>query len=132
LEVILGILRQVRLSSPREPLQIRIPPNFTGEKSSEGSDGEIYISNQPTFLTPDEITLVEEYLAKLPYRQTLAYTGCVLIDKEDPLLSYTLAQLDDLERKHGLPSTRNVPKKGERSLYERVHMIRENGFVQNN
>ena len=122
----MNVFKQVKLSSPIENLEIYVPPSFAGKRSK---GGDIYIGMQPIFLTPDEIEFVENYIDQLPYDQSLIYTGYITVDSEDPLFSYTSAQLDELERDNGLPSTRDLPGGGQRSLYERVLLIRESGFV---
>jgi hypothetical protein len=122
--------KQAHLQYYKEPLQIPYPPGFAGKKTKEDV-AEIFISSQPRLLTVDEIKVVEEFLTKLPYRQHLVVTGMVEIEKNDPLLLCSHTQLDQIETEHSLRKTRYSSKSVERSIYERVLIIRELGFNAN-
>lgn len=120
--------KQVYLAVRREPLQFVYPPDFAGEKSGDLDDEEFFLGQEPRFLTADEIELVEEILASLPYTQKLVKTGCVLIDPYDPLLEVTHDRLDEIEAQQKLPSSRKAPGGGTVGIRERVLRIRENGY----
>lgn len=123
--------KQVSLKNGREPLQVPYPANWQGEKSGEPDDLELYISTVPRFITTDEVPLVEAFLKKLTYPQSLVYTGCVRIDPDDPLLNFSAEELDRVEKEQNLPSTSNAPGGGQRQLIARVLMIREAGYEGN-
>jgi hypothetical protein len=127
------LLKQVQLQNPREPLQIRYPDDFTGEKHAgeDSEDLEFYISTEPRFLTNDEIDLVNEFLKKIPYPQKLVPTGCVMVDPDDPLWGFDHDRLDKVEKEQNLPSSRKHPNGGTRQLIERILLIRERGYEGN-
>ncbi len=120
-------LRQAYLKKKAEPLQIAYPEGWQGAKSGDEFGDEIYISSMPRMLTEDEVSLVQDYLKKLPYPQELALTGCVMVDSEDPLLQMSHTELTALERTEDLPQTHSVQGKGLRSTFDRVLIIREQG-----
>lgn len=124
------ILEQVHLRTSREPLQIRYPDGYQGEKSADedGEDDEFYVSTEPRFLCQDEIKLVREFIKTLSYSQELVLTGCTMIDPDDTLLGFDHDQLDALEKSQGMPSTRKPPGGGTRQTFERVLLIREKGY----
>lgn len=126
------LLKQAHLRVEREPLQIRYPEGFLGDKYDGGNpdfdDQEFHISTEPRFLSLDEIEIVRGYIKSLPYSQDLVLTGCVLIDEEDPLLGLDHDQLDALEKDQLLRSTRKPIGGGTRQLFERVLLIREAGY----
>lgn len=124
------MLKQAHLRTSREPLQIRYPDGFDGEKyaGEDEDDQEFYITTEPRFLTKDEIKLAREYIKTLSYPQELVLTGCTMIDPDDTLLDFDHDQLDELERTQGLPSTRKPPSGGTRQTFERVLLIREKGY----
>ena len=118
---------EVHLQRAKEPLQVPYPRNYQGLKSGKDSDKEIHISCQPRYLHQDEIEVVEAFLAKLPYPQALIKTGAVMIG-DDPLLGATHDELDELEANANLSNTRYVKTGGERTITERVLIIRERGY----
>lgn len=120
------MLRYVSLRYGREPLQIAVPDSFAGERSSEES--EIFLSTHPIALTLDEIELCDSVIKALPYNQSLS-KGAVMIDEHDPFLSASHAQLNAIEAAESLPSTEFVVNGGQRSVYERVLILREHGCM---
>lgn len=126
------ILKQAHLRIGREPLQIRYPEDFDGEKYDGGNldfdDSEFHVSTEPRFFSLAEIEIIREYLKSLPYSQDLVLTGCTMIDEEDPLLELDHEQLDTLEKDQLLRSTRKPVGGGTRQLFERVLLIREAGY----
>lgn len=123
------MLRQARLTKSFEPLQIPYPSGFTGQKSRSGAT-EIMVGPQMATYTADEIKVIEDYLAKLPYPQALAF-GTVFTDANDPLLKMTHDAIDAIEQSISAPSTRKSPGGGERQVRERVYILRENGYYGN-
>ena len=121
--------KQVALSKSYEPLQIPIPRGFKGERT-DPSATEFYITTTYTVLSIDEIAVVQEFLKKLPYQQSLSF-GALLIDPNDPLLKSSHEDLDQIEARSGMVSSRNAPRGGNRSIVERVLQIRELGYVGN-
>ena len=117
--------QQVALSRNVEPLQIAVPGNFQGARSSEES--QLMLSTQFHPFTLDEIGLIEKYLVTLPYTQTLS-RGAVMISGEDPLLESSHEFLDSIEALESLPKTRFGNGGGENSIMNRVLLIRESGF----
>lgn len=120
--------KQVYLKSNKEALQISYPLGFEGEKSLDPDDTEIHLNSAPRWLTGDEVAIVKDYLKSLPYLQELLFTGAVLIDESDPLLTLSLEQLDEMEATENLPSTKYSLDGGVRQLGERVLIIRESGY----
>jgi len=124
------ILKQAHLRTAREPLQIRYPDDYEGEKNAaeDEDDPEFYITTEPRFLTDGEIKLVRDFVKNLSYPQELVLTGCTMIDPDDPLLEFDHDQLDELEKMQSLPLTRKHPSGGTRQAFERVLLIREQGY----
>jgi len=119
---------QVKLQRSGEPLQIPFPNDWGGERSGEPDDTTLLINQGPRWLTNDEVLLVEQYIAKLPYRQSLEKTGAILIDPDDVLLSVSHDDLDTAEAAAELPNTRYLLGGGVRSIAERVLIVRERGY----
>lgn len=119
--------QQVSLSKSIEPLQIRVPDSFDGQRT-DPERTEIYITTRMTLLTLDEINdVVKPYLNSLPYPQSLNY-GAVFIDEDDPLLGRSQEELDAIERSTSLPNSRYARGTQQRSTRERVLIIRERGY----
>lgn len=122
--------RQVRLLNPVEPLQIPYPENFQGEKTDVDEE-EFFLTTMPRKLSDEEIDLAKEYIDRLPYRQSLVYTGAVFLDESDSLLNKSHDQLDEIERRNHLSNTRYSPRGGSRSILQRVVKIRQTGYEGN-
>lgn len=122
--------KQAYLQNRGESLQIPFPAEFSGQKTDEDDD-ELFISTTPRFLSLDEIALVTAYLAKLPYLQSLSFTGLVLLDADDPLLSMSHDQLDAAEKGAHHQNSRKPSGGGTRSVRERAYIIRERGYLGN-
>ncbi|NJR25775.1 MAG: hypothetical protein HC786_28480 [Richelia sp. CSU_2_1] len=121
-------LRQAALAHPVEPLQIPYPRGFAGERRDPEKSEEIFIGTEMTELTPDEISVVETFLKKLPYPQSLVFgTDINVLHEDDPLLVMTQEQLDALERREKLAPSRQSPQGGERTILERAIIIRVDG-----
>ncbi|NJR41076.1 MAG: hypothetical protein HC781_22340 [Leptolyngbyaceae cyanobacterium CSU_1_4] len=120
--------QQVALRLGREPLQITVPENFTGKRSSD--ETEIFLSTQFHPLTFDEIDLCSRHIDTLPYKQSLV-KGAIILDPEDPLLSADHEKLNKVERESHLPNSEFVLNGGKRSIIERVLLIREQGVLSN-
>lgn len=126
-------IRQTALSRPVEPLQIPYPKGFKGERRHPELSEEIFISTEMTDLTLDEIKVVEDFLKKLPYPQSLIFgTDLGVLQEDDPLLKMTPGQLDNLERQENLTPSRISPNGGERTVFERVIQIRVDGGYDGN
>jgi hypothetical protein len=110
-------------------LQIPYPNGYEGAKSMGEGDAEFYISTLPRWLTPGELELANQFVSKLPYPQSVKRMGPVLIDQDDPLLSCDHDALDQAEISAQAPNTRNAPGGGTRSIYERVLLLRETGYM---
>lgn len=123
-------LIEAALRHPKEPLQISYPRNFMGQKSGREADAEFHVSCEPRFLTPDEIEVAQTFIEKLPYTQALDKTGAVLIG-DDSLLEKDHDYLDDIEKAQSLSNTRFVSGTSERTVAERVLIIRERGYFGN-
>lgn len=123
------IQKQVALKSQREPLQIAYPHGFTGAKSTHPEEEEFFLSTEPRFLTLDEIQLAQRFIARLSYRQELVFTGAVLVDPNDPLLEASHEQINQIEAEANLANTEMAPGGGQRSIRERVYILRERGFL---
>ena len=119
------MLQQIALSRNGEPLQIMIPEDFQGERSSE--ETQLMLTTQFHSFTLDEIELIREYLTTLPYTQTLSM-GAVMLGEDDPLLDSDHDFLDSIEARESLSKTRFVNGGGENSIMNRVLLIRESGF----
>jgi hypothetical protein len=120
------MLKQIALSRNVEPLQIPVPENFQGDRSSE--EPQLMLTTQFHSFTLDEIGLIEQFLTTLPYVQTLAMGGVMLGD-DDPLLTADHEFLDALETLESLPKTRFAKGGGENSIMARILLIRESGFI---
>ena len=116
----------VSLKYGHEPLQVQVPDSFEGDRSS--IDDEIYLETVPKLLTNDEIVLCEAMIKTLPYKQSLI-RGAVFYGDNDPLLECDHDQLDAIEVQNSLTASRSVSNGGTRSLYERVLIIREQGYI---
>lgn len=123
------MLYQVKLRNPGESLQIPYPSDWEGDKSGDETDTSFHLSPNPRFLTQPEIELGKEYVSKLGYSQAVVLTGAKLIG-DDLLISKTHDELDAIEVEQRMPNTRRV-NGGERSVYERVLIIRERGYEEN-
>ena len=112
---------QVRLAVAREPLQIPVP----------GRTEELHLTTQPRYVDEVELAAIQAFLSnpKLPYQQSLVFTGAVLSDESEPLDSFDHDQLDQLEATLGLSNTRKSPAGGTRMIHERVCLIRERGYT---
>ncbi|MFQ3617444.1 MAG: hypothetical protein SNJ57_10040 [Cyanobacteriota bacterium] len=122
------MLLQVKLQRSGEPLQIPYPEGWEGERSGTAEDTTLLVNQLPRWVTPDEELLINEYIGKLPYRQSLERTGAVQIDADDPLLNATHEELDTAEAAAQLPNTRTLIGGGTRSIQERVLILRERGY----
>jgi len=126
-------IRQTALARPVEPLQIPYPKGFKGDRRHPELSEEIFISTEMADLTLDEIKVVDDFLKKLPYAQSLIFgTDLGVIQEDDPLLKMTSAQLDKLERQEGFAPSRMSPNGGERTIFERVIQIRVDGNYDGN
>lgn len=114
---------QVALGRPGESLQIPYPSGYKGSKVDLRAT-EIRLNHNFRLLTADEVAVAEAFLGSLPYSQTLL-KGAYFIDPNDPLLAVTHDELDRIERQQKLSNTRRSPNGGERSIRERVLIIRE-------
>jgi len=114
------------LKTGREPLQVSIPEDFQGDRSSE--EKEIFLGTEPLMLTDDEIALCRTFCKTLPYKQDVV-TAAVFLDEDDPLLSADHQKLNRIEKEAGLPNTEFASLGGQRSTYERVLLIREGGYL---
>lgn len=123
-------LKQVQLKFGRESLTIPYPQGFRGRKSGSPQDDEFMLSMMPRTLTDDEIALAEKFISTLTYKQQLAYTDCVFLEPGDPLLTMTHEELDRLEEDNGLDNTSASPGGGQRSILERVLLIRHAGYEE--
>lgn len=124
------MLKQVCLKRPLESLQIPYPKNFAGERSTDSDEVEMFVGTEPRFVTEDEIPFLQAFVEKLPYRQELVLTGATLTNHDDPLFSATHEHLDRLEAEVGIGNSRFAGG-GERSVRERVYILREAGVVGN-
>jgi hypothetical protein len=118
--------QQVALSRNAESLQINIPEDFQGARSSESP--HLWLTTQFHSFTLDEIEVIEQYLKTLPYSQSLS-RGAVMLEEDDPLLLEDHDFLDALEKKESLNASRFVQNGGENSIFNRVLLIREAGFL---
>lgn len=126
-------IRQTALARPVEPLQIPYPKGFKGERRHPELSEEIFISTEMTDLTLDEIEVVEKFLEKLPYAQSLIFgTDLGVLQEDDPLLKMTPELFDRLERQEGFESTRISPNGGERTVFERALILRVDGNYEGN
>jgi hypothetical protein len=120
--------QQVALSRNGEPIQVPVPDNFMGERSSESP--VLMLTTQFHPFTMAEIELIESFIKTLPYTQSLSRGG-VMLSEDDPLLLENHDFLDNLESLESLPKTRFVKGGGENSVFARVLLIRESGFMGN-
>jgi hypothetical protein len=120
------MLIEAHLVEPREHLQVPVPESYRGERR-DNEDPSIHITTQPAYFTEGEIELVEAYVLKLPYSQSVTRTGAVLVGN-DPLLTASAQQLDEIEKTAGVGSSKILDDGTDRPLLDRALMLRENGF----
>lgn len=120
--------KQAALRFGKETLEIPYPLGFKGKKSLDPQDNEIYINSAYRWLTEDEIPLVQAKIAGIGYRQELKFSGAILIDDDDPLLSLTADELDAIETNEQLQSTKYAKDGGLRQVRDRVLILRELGY----
>lgn len=119
--------QEAALVKPVEPLQISYPRDFSGQKTNPDAT-QLYISTEFAVFTLDELEVVNQFLPKLPYQQSLRL-GALFLDADDPLLAFDHDRLDELEEREGVPNSRTAPGGGERSARERVIILREEGYA---
>lgn len=119
--------QEAALTKAVEPLQIPFPRNFSGQKTNPDAT-QLYVSTEFAVYTLDELGVISQFLPKLPYAQTLKF-GASFLDAADPLLEFDQDRLDALEERESMPNSRTAPGGGERSLRERVIILREQGYA---
>lgn len=117
--------QEAKLRYAAEPLQIKYPAGYAGEKSGRNDDVEFFISTTPKLLSAGEIELVRGLLPKLPYRQALDLTGCVMGLHPDLKNFVSTAELDRYERVNQLPTSKKTPGGKTRPLRERLLLVTE-------
>ena len=124
----MAIQVQVRLRNNGESLQIAYPPGYSGSKSGDPDDNELFVSNVPRMVTVDEEQIIMDYIKGLPYGQSLERVGLVYHGEGDPLTSLTHEALDKIESALGFGNTKKAPGGGIRNPLERAIAIRDRGF----
>jgi hypothetical protein len=122
-------MRQVKLAPSfiSATIQVHYPEDYQGEKSRDDSDETFLLGKSFVLLTEDEIDLVKQELGA-DADSTLLFSGTVIVDPEDPLLSYSLEELSELERELGYPSTETITAGGQLPNNVRVIQIRSRGY----
>jgi hypothetical protein len=119
---------EANLQNPRENLQIPYPKDFPAGSKTHGDDENIVAGYEPRYYTEAEISLIEAFLPKLNYNQTLVLTGSVLVGNDALLSIGTQDELDKIEAANGFPNSRFIDADNERALRERVYIVRELGY----
>lgn len=119
---------EANLQSPRETLQIPYPRNFNTNDKTHTEDREIIAGYEPRYYTEAELAVVDAYLPGLPYAQALIRTGAIAIGNDVLLGTATADDLDRIEASAGFANSRYLDEKYERSLRERVLIVRESGY----
>ena len=128
--------KECRLRLPGK-IMVDYPKDFKGQKSEENiREKAFFLSSEPRWLTTDEIELAVQYLMKynkgqFGKSQSLVYTSAVLIDPDDLLLKANHLELNQIEIANGLKNSQYSLAGGQRSIYERVLIIREQGCLAN-
>jgi hypothetical protein len=129
------LLQQVKLphSSPKKLLYIKYPDDFQGEKSESDADEYFSLGTEFRLLTEDELDLVYKELGtdRENAASKVVFSGCVQVDPEDPLRTYSSEDLDELEKELGYPSTRRALNGGINPVDMRVIEIRTRGYRGN-
>jgi hypothetical protein len=119
---------EANLQNPRENLQIPYPKDFPVSGKTHPDDENLVAGCEPRFYTEAELELIEAYLPRLNYNQSLVRTGCILVGNDALLEIATQDALDKIESDSGFPNSRFVDADNERALRERVYIVRELGY----
>lgn len=119
---------EANLQNPRENLQIPYPANFPSGGKTHADDANIVVGYEPRYYSEAEIGLIEAFIPKLNYNQSLVKTGAVLVGNDALLEIGTQEELDKIEAANGFPNSRFVDTDVERALRERVYIVRELGY----
>jgi hypothetical protein len=120
------MLIEASLKERMEAIQVPVPEGFAGQRVNP-DDESIHVSRTPCYYTPDEIDLIEAFLGRLKYSQSLRLTGSRKIGL-DSLLAATQQDLDRIEANNSLVSTKYTTDGSERPLLDRILIIRESGY----
>jgi hypothetical protein len=119
---------EAHLQTPRETLQIPYPAGFPVSEKTYRDDDNLTASYEPRYYTEAEIKLIEEFLPRLNYTQSLVQTGAVLVGNDPLLECATHDILDAIETAQGYVISRYLDADIERALRERVYLVRELGY----
>ncbi len=119
---------EANLQNPRENLQIPYPAGFPSSGKTHTDDENIVVGYEPRYYSEAEIALIEAFIPKLNYNQSLIKTGAVLVGNDALLEIGTQDELDKIEAASGFPNSRFVDTDIERALRERVYIVRELGY----
>jgi hypothetical protein len=122
------LMRQVRLSptSPSPIVSVAYPESWQGEKSGSDEDTEFVLGKTYRLVTEDELDLAKKKLAG--GAEALQLTALTLVDPEDPLLTYSKKELDELERELNFDLTTISSSGGSVPEQNRVIQIRTRGY----
>ena len=122
------LMRQVRLSptSPSPIVSVAYPESWQGEKSGSDEDTEFVLGKTYRLVTEDELDLAKKKLAG--GTEALQLTALTLVDPEDPLLTYSKKELDELERELNFDLTTISSSGGSVPEQNRVIQIRTKGY----
>ncbi len=122
------LMRQVRLSptSPSPMLSVSYPESWQGEKSGSDEDTEFVLGKSYRLVTEDELDLAKEEL--VGGETALQLTALTLVDPEDPLLTYSKAELDELEKELNFEISGTSSSGGLVPEQSRVIQIRTKGY----
>lgn len=112
-------------------ISVTYPPGFRGDRTISREDGNRFIATpSPTILSDDEITLLEAELQKLSNQIKLMFTSNVIVG-DDPLYNASHEQIDRIEAENGYPSSRKDPKGRQRTIQNRVLILRcDRGYTE--
>lgn len=122
------VLVEAKLREAVEPLQIDYPVNYTGMKSNPGA-AAIFIGTTPAYYYESELEIVAIAVASIgTYAQGVIKTGAVRTF-DDPLSEVTNHDIiDGIEIGNNLPLTRSLADGTDRSIRDRIALVREHGY----
>lgn len=119
---------EAHLQNPRENLQIPYPAGFPVSSKTHADDENIVAGYEPRYYTEAEIEVIQAWLTKLNYNQSIVLTGSILVGNDSLLEIATHDVLDTIEAQMSYPNSRFVDADAERAIRERVYIARELGY----
>lgn len=119
---------EANLQNPRENLQIPYPAGFAKGDKTHADDENIVAGYEPRYYSEAELVVIEAWLPRLNYNQSLIRTGSILVGNDALLDLATHDELDKIETQSDYPNSRFIDTDIERPLRDRVYIVRELGY----